>query len=754
MPLRVFVNMALLPASAFLVFLNYLQTPVLQPPEALPIAPRVARAVRTLTPPRPVDRTTLSPFPASLRTALTLPPGAPRPFPTNAWWSSGALEPWPAPFFPYPLVVTLDATGLVVVDPAVEVSGRAIMHAPKEVLRFTYRGAPLTRSQVLNWGDWDVTWRAYSSQQEAAFDVTVAQGSPFAFVRTHRGDFSVTLPPESRIVPQRCSRPCGESVLITSPTRRYLITVSDGGAIDQQGSALTVIPPVSGLLSIATIAPGSDPQAYLPFALAPPEGTEVSYAVKPETVETTYTAPRETLLGIFPHQAAFLRSSLGESIGTYQTVRGPVTLYRGRAFVTDLPRPPLLPGLPLAQELKGNTRFLTTLRQEIGALLPATQGDIYAAGKQVLRAAQLMEIAHQTGEAALAKDAQGKVHSMLSDWCQGGGEGEERSFAYDERVGGLIGFPPAFGSEHYNDHHFHAGYFLSAGALLALRDPSFAPEYGTCMRLLTRDIAAWDRGDSSFPYLRHFDAYAGHSWANGLTRFNDAQNQESTSEALQAWHAVALLGRSLGDKGMEDVGTWLLAQEAAATRAYWFNALEGHPTLPQNFPFPMVSILWGGKADYATFFDGSDEAVRGIQFFPPTTPALLAVAHPRVIDTLVKPLAVLNPPGMWKTSLTLAAAIGGYPQRIPEGAPLDPVLSKSAVEHWVAAFTELGAYAPQLVPERSCGAAFGKGTSSSAVVFRRETDPAECTFIDARTGKRGRITGLNAGWNVKRLTFP
>ncbi len=98
----------------------------------------------------------------------------------------------------------------------------------------------------------------------------------------------------------------------------------------------------------------------------------------------------------------------------------------------------------------------------------------------------------------------------------------------------------------------------------------------------------------------------------------------------------------------EQRGTWLMANEAHATRTYWLNAVADAKTFPADFPHQMISILWGGKIDYATFFDGSDEAVNGIQFFP-VTPSLLTVVDDGVLSRLARPVSEKAQPNIWKT---------------------------------------------------------------------------------------------------------
>jgi endoglucanase Acf2 len=75
----------------------------------------------------------------------------------------------------------------------------------------------------------------------------------------------------------------------------------------------------------------------------------------------------------------------------------------------------------------------------------------------------------------------------------------------------------------------------------------------------------------------------------------------------------------------------MLSTEVRTARDYWV-----HPELPEGFDAPMVSLNWGGKRDYATFFDPSPAAILGIQLIPfgPTMEYLQA--EPERIEALVE----------------------------------------------------------------------------------------------------------------------
>ncbi len=696
------------------------------------------------------DRTRIGKLPATLPSTLNVPVNLRKPVPTNTWWSAGLLEPWPSPLFAWPLMGKLSDDGLMVSAPGTEVIPTAVMHRLRDPLTVTVPNRELAQGMVKSWGDFDVTVSALDPSGKTVFDATFMEGSPFAFVHGFAGALQLNLPPGSKLTRVSCKDPCDAALLIQAKEVTYLITGSKTASFGMNNATLTAsFSTAKPLLSIATIAPKSSYEKYLPYALTLIQGTAVSAKVFPDRIETTYRFPQTTLYGVFPHQSPFVAGKPKEVIGVYPTLRGEVKLSAGTDFTTILPRPVLLPGLPIASDFARSSSVRAVLTAELQDVRPH-HGDVYAAAKDLLRSAQLAEIADGIGDADLRAQAVGILRTKLSDWCTASDGEEGEYFAYDDRLGGLIPVPPAFGSEHYNDHHFHAGYFLHAGAILARLDPSFASEYGECMRLLVRDIASPNRNDPMFPYLRHFDPYAGHSWASGLTAFDDGTNQESTSEAIQAWYAIALWGKTTGDQSLENLGVWLLAQESQSARTYWLN-MSDPPVLPREFSHPLISILWGGKADFATFFDASPAAIHGIQFFPVTT-ALLPVLDANVLSRLVLPPAAQSDPSIWKSNLSLVSLLSGKNAvPLPPDAPMDFVYSRSYLQHWTQSLQVLGAFDPDWRSPCS-GAVFKSGSVTRAVVYRFPQDGTSCTLEQIRRKKKVTISGLSVGWNVKTFS--
>jgi hypothetical protein len=133
------------------------------------------------------------------------------------------------------------------------------------------------------------------------------------------------------------------------------------------------------------------------------------------------------------------------------------------------------------------------------------------------------------------------------------------------------------------------------------------------VKLVAREYANHDRSDNDFPYLRTFDPWIGHSYAGGVGS-GGGNNQESTSEAMQSWGGLFLLGQAMGDADLTALGAMGYAIESDATREYW---LDVHGDfLKDNYTHPIVGILWNGGRVYATYFSGDPAWIHGIQWFP------------------------------------------------------------------------------------------------------------------------------------------
>ena len=400
-----------------------------------------------------------------------------------------------------------------------------------------------------------------------------------------------------------------------------------------------------GTLRVANApAPGSVAVLDAHAGAVPRGGTlEVSSACDVATVRFVYdtsgTGP--LLLAAMPHHLARMVSPITTTL-TYSTLGGTVQGVEGSTWTMTLP----LSTIGFEAPRPVAPAYLPAVRAALASdasFVPdpsVVDVDPYFGGKQMAKLARLAVIADELGDATTAATLRARLRPLVAAWLDGT---NGNPFVYDETWGGVVttrglASPSAeFGAGHYNDHHFHYGYFLYAAAVLARSDPAFAETHRAALLALVRDVANPSASDPRFPRFRHMDFFRGHSWAAGLSELGDGQDQESTSEAVNAWYGLQLLGLATGDARMRELGRVLQALEVDGARTYWqipaASTVYGDP-FDQNM---CVGILFETKAVFATFFAGGPEYVYGIQMLPFTpasedliSPAWVSDAWPRM----------------------------------------------------------------------------------------------------------------------------
>ncbi|KAL4581895.1 hypothetical protein LXL04_006429 [Taraxacum kok-saghyz] len=258
----------------------------------------------------------------------------------------------------------------------------------------------------------------------------------------------------------------------------------------------------------------------------------------------------------------------------------------------------------------------------------------YFYGKLVARAARLAMIAEEIGYLEAMPKIQKYLKDSIEPWLDGTLTGN--GFLYDKSWGGIITKQGSqdssadFGFGIYNDHHYHIGYFLYAIAVLAKIDPVWGRKYRAQAYSLMADFMTLGRGKTSkYTRLRCFDLWKLHSWAGGLTEFADGRNQESTSEAVNAYYSAALLGLAYGDTHLVSTGSLLTAMEIHASQTWW-HVKDDDSNYTQDFTNenPIVGVLWANKRDSGLWFAPAEwrECRVGIQVLPllPVTEVLFS----------------------------------------------------------------------------------------------------------------------------------
>ena len=538
---------------------------------------------------RALPQRTVAPMPAT-RLARGLTP------PTNHWFSGLVFGDQPQPVFPLPLAFGLQAHGFGFGLPQVVASASSVVGSHQDDVTVSVSGSS---DQVVSaYDDASVTISSRGSSGDTLGRTVVAEGSPFV---THVASADESLQTSVSWTPEQ------DFWTATTPTGTYGAVV-EHGSVDQQ----TIRLDAGGSAVFFPVPKGHDASALASLA-APVTATHTSYDVGSETVTTSvqYGSGPSAFVAM-PVQAAHLGDQVTCDLGSFPSVYGDLRLCSGSSLTWSVPRTRAAAGLDLSQVTGSNRARLAAQVTRDVASAPAPPADTYVGGKWLYRESQLLDIADQVGATKAAAAAQRRLGRTLTTWTNphGCSDGKVRCFVYDPSWKGVVGLAPSFGSDQFNDHHFHYGYFLYAAGVLARHDPSVVARLRPVMNLLAADIAGGsDTGVT--PRLRVYDVYAGHSWASGTSPFADGNNQESSSEAVNAWAGLSLWAAATGDQDLQRQAAWLLSSEAASARAYWTQ-----PRTPAGFAHRTFGINWGGKRDYATWFSPAPSAILGIQLIP------------------------------------------------------------------------------------------------------------------------------------------
>lgn len=290
----------------------------------------------------------------------------------------------------------------------------------------------------------------------------------------------------------------------------------------------------------------------------------------------------------------------------------------------------------------------------------------YLVGKGYARIARLILIAHQLQEYALQKQMLEYIKTHLSQKMV---EKKAWHFEYDTTWGGIIPSIDDYGARHYTDHHFHYGYWVYTFAVIAkldkdwmtsrLASQSFTPK--EWIEGLIQDYANNDQQNPYFPMQRHQDDYAGHSWASGLVSFKDGQNQQSSSEAVNAYYALALYATAMNEANLLSWAQFLMTRELVSAQWYWQIAKDSIYNSQFIEHNQVVGNLWGSKIDSDAFFTSCKKEYRcglhysfGIQMLPFTAISFylfdknwLRNAYPTIKKLIAGEYGAITPAWQW-----------------------------------------------------------------------------------------------------------
>lgn len=601
--------------------------------------------------------------------------------PTNRWYSGMVFGEQPQTVYPFPLAVTPSDAAFSLSLPVPHVGVNSIASATGPVLSVDV-GA-ITYEVVR--ADPVAVTVSYLAGDDTLGEMTLAEGWPVVGYLAKSDSVltpSVSLTPESDGV--WTARVGDQNFGVAAPDATW----SDGKLQVPAGSSAQWF----------AVPSDSNVHAWASALDAPITGAEASYDIGAREVTTTlnYRGSDRTIIVPFPAHA--LSGACG--LGTFDTPYGQASACAG---VTSEWSTPAL--APTAQydfaELDSATS--EQLAAQVAIDLDATldpPSDTYYGGKALARLSALLEIARSIGQTDLADRVADRLEVELAPWVDVSGceTRVTKCFVYDESLRTIVGLESSFGSEQANDHHFHYGNFLTAAASLVAYRPEKKEQIAPVIDLLAADIAD-GADDEMLATLRVFDPYRGHSWASGLSPFADGNNQESSSEAVASWNGLALWADAVGDDDLAATARWLLSAESNAATTLWLEP----DSLPSGYDHGIVSLTWGGKRDYATWFSAEPSAILGIQLLPLGPVALQYIAgdSSRVDANVAEAGGMEAANGALGDYVAMYSALGseGALERarstlesLPDNA-LDGGNSRSAVLAWLAAVELRGANA-------------------------------------------------------------
>lgn len=380
------------------------------------------------------------------------------------------------------------------------------------------------------------------------------------------------------------------------------------------------------LLKDSATALYNDSQLLDQYSKTIPLSYEMTYDVQDKHI--IYTLKWQTqnnqppLLLSLPHQRTNYYPLQAPRV-IYSGMNGLMVAETSSSWMIELPRPPLEFLEPkkldkqqvqiLQQALQVDTNYLFT--QDF------PDDGSYRTGKRLLRTARLILLADRLGENKI----KGELIHFLERYLNRKMYGQsEWIFEYDSTWGGIIPNLSEYGMRRYNDHHYHYGYWVYTFAILARFDPSWLTSAAEgqsytpkdWIETLIRDYANPNENDPFFIGQRQQDDYVGHSWASGLENDVDGQNQQSTSEAVNAYNAIALYAQATHNPELTSWGEFLTAREIQSAQVYW-QVKKDSPVYDSKFRKNnlVIGFLWASKVDAnAFFYDCKTEYRCGLEY--------------------------------------------------------------------------------------------------------------------------------------------
>jgi endoglucanase Acf2 len=666
---------------------------------------------------------------------------------TGQWWSSLLWQDFSANLFPHPLGMVCTEKGLAVSYPgAALVASKDAIMGGGVTKEGDFRiglstGELFPAAECRSYSDWFVT--ASFSAGKASLQTSFGHGSPFIYCQYSGADVVLRFPH----APLIWSGTANDAVLgITSRGNHYGLFAAKGSRwTGLDGTNFTNQSAGKTYFSVALL-PDDEPETlalFSQYAHSHVIDTRVDYQILPGKVQTRYSfttkcwegSEKGTIFSLYPHQWKYSQTPRTDK--TYASVRGLMKIATGTGFTTEVPIQGVLPMLP-AEGITNRERMLKSLRAEADKR-PADFADTYWEGKHLGRLATLSGIAEMANAPELQQQFINELKRRLENWFTASTSENDPHFYYNARWGALIGNKPSYGSDMpLNDHHFHYGYFIRAAAEVARIDPTWAKKWEPMVLMIIRDIASPDRQDAMFPFIRCFDKYAGHSWASGDANFADGNNQESSSESLNAWYGMMLWGEVTGNKALRDTGIALFNTERTAVEEYWFDV--SGTNYPKDFPQVALGMIWGGKGAFATWFSADIDCIHGINWLPFTPASLYMGRHPGYVKKNFQRIVEVRKEGRnfnngWGDLVVMFGALSdpsmasAYFEKNPN-CSLEGGNTHAFMDQWIGTLKQLGTLDAAVAADHPFCNVYTQNGKRTYAAYNFSAAPMPVTFSD------------------------
>ncbi|BDX07193.1 glycosyl hydrolase [Planctobacterium marinum] len=491
-------------------------------------------------------------------------------------------------------------------------------------------------------GSVTVEWRASG---DAVMSATYVHGSPYVFVDVYQGDLLIkTLRADSgeKGTYYQGGKSLGIWTSVAGNSNYFLISGDIGTEFDSPSGNNITVSNTNKSYTISWMPTATTPNEEMitlieKYAQNKVASVRVDYAIDTNTNAVNITqqylqedgSPVITIAGLQPLHWKHLTSTTNDTGYQVRSARGITKFVVQNSFTYSLPHVGVLPALPTFNNDIDIPRLTALIDDylEIPSNQWNTYEDTYWSGKIYGKVSELIAIADALELTSQKQRLIDWLKAELEDWFTAESNGildSNKYFVYDDNWNTLLGMQESFAAhQQLNDHHFHYGYFVRAAAEICRHEAQWCSDtqYGLMVQLLIRDYAG-GRDDPMFPYLRHFDPTNGFSWASGNVNFARGNNNESTSEAANAYGAMILYGLITGDQELIDRGIYLHASTAAAYWQYW-NNIDGYlssvaeqDNFPTGYDNITTSIVWGDGAVFSTWFSAAYAHILGIQGLP------------------------------------------------------------------------------------------------------------------------------------------